>query len=266
MWERDDPEHPGKGQALAWALGRLPEAFPDHEGVVFVDADCLVLPGRSPRSGAELRDGASVAQADYRISNPEASPSAALRYAGFGLFEHRAPAGQDRARALQRPARHGHGVFARGARAGSLALLLRRRGPRDARAPGPERRPGALRRRRLRDVAGPDHADGRRDPAAALGDGQRRARAGRGRPAAARGAEPGRPAARARRLRAARAAVLAARRRSRGRGARRDAAGSARCAASPGPPSPARRSTSRAACAPSARRPPPTAPSPPLRG
>ncbi len=94
VWERDDPEHPGKGQALAWALGRLPEAFPDHEGVVFVDADCLVVPGTLAALGRELRDGASVAQADYRISNPEASPSAALRYVGFALFNTVRPLGK----------------------------------------------------------------------------------------------------------------------------------------------------------------------------
>jgi hypothetical protein len=95
-WERDEPSAPGKGQALAWAIERLWAERPGTEAVAIVDADCLASPNLLSALDAELRAGASAAQAVYDVANPQASPSAALRWAGFALMHRVRPAGRRR--------------------------------------------------------------------------------------------------------------------------------------------------------------------------
>ena len=95
-WPRDDPDHPGKGAALTWALGRLWAKRPETDAVVIVDADCLTTPNLLAQLAGALANGADAAQADYTVSNPTASPFSALRAAGFSL-KHRV-----RARGRQR--------------------------------------------------------------------------------------------------------------------------------------------------------------------
>ncbi|MCW2988941.1 MAG: hypothetical protein JWM24_1879 [Solirubrobacterales bacterium] len=87
VWERTDPEHRGKGFALAWALERLfaEEAAPD--AVVVVDADCTVSPNLLRAISRRLGAGAEAIQVDYVAGNPEDSPTAALRFAGFALAD-----------------------------------------------------------------------------------------------------------------------------------------------------------------------------------
>ncbi len=94
-WERDDPGHPGKGQALAWALERLQRERPGVEAVVMVDADCVASPELLRELAGAVEAGADAAQAAYVIANPGASTPAALRFAGFALVNLVRPLGKE---------------------------------------------------------------------------------------------------------------------------------------------------------------------------
>ncbi len=85
VWERTDPELRGKGHALAWALERLLALDDPFDGVVFVDADCIVSANLLTAIEARLRDGARALQVDYVAGNPEASSASALRFAAFAV-------------------------------------------------------------------------------------------------------------------------------------------------------------------------------------
>ena len=93
--ERTDPDHRGKGYALAWAL---PQLLNDSrvDAVLVVDADCLVSPNLLAALADRLERGADAVQAAYLISNPSASRGAALRWAGFALFNVVRPMGRSR--------------------------------------------------------------------------------------------------------------------------------------------------------------------------
>jgi hypothetical protein len=96
VWERDDPDHRGKGPALSWALGKLLDGGAPPDAVVFVDADCLASPNLLEALDDALAAGADVVQADYVVSNPDESPVAALRFAGFRLVNTLRPLGLSR--------------------------------------------------------------------------------------------------------------------------------------------------------------------------
>ncbi len=86
VWERRDLSARGKGQALGWALARLRAAVRRPEAVLVVDADCIASPNLCTVVAEELADPAARAiQVRYDVSNPDASPTAALRAAGFIL-------------------------------------------------------------------------------------------------------------------------------------------------------------------------------------
>lgn len=86
VWRRDEPDARGKGHALGWALARLRHERPDADIVLVVDADCLASPNLCRAIAATLGDrSVEAVQARYEVSNPEASPTAALRAAGFIL-------------------------------------------------------------------------------------------------------------------------------------------------------------------------------------
>lgn len=85
VWERTAPDDRGKGAALAWAVERV-LAEGSWDGVVVVDADCVATAGLLRAFARQLAAGADGVQARYDVSNPEASWSAALRYAGMALF------------------------------------------------------------------------------------------------------------------------------------------------------------------------------------
>lgn len=83
--ERRDPARRGKGHAIAWAITQLQlEGSPD--AVVVVDADCRASENLLAALSRRLAQGASAAQCDYVVANPEASPASALRFAGFALM------------------------------------------------------------------------------------------------------------------------------------------------------------------------------------
>ncbi len=93
VWERHDATARGKGRALSWALDRLFDE-PDQRGfILFIDADCAVSPHLLHEVEATLRGGAAALQTAHIVSNPEDSPVAALRYAGFRLVMTVRPTG-----------------------------------------------------------------------------------------------------------------------------------------------------------------------------
>ena len=89
--ERKQPDRPGKGPALAWALGELGAL---DAPVVMVDADCEVSPNLFAALAAHARAGARVAQVEYVVANAEESSAAALRAAAFSLVNGVRPAGR----------------------------------------------------------------------------------------------------------------------------------------------------------------------------
>jgi 1,2-diacylglycerol 3-beta-glucosyltransferase len=80
VWERDEPDRPGKGQAIAWALWRA--SPPQHEAVVMVEADCIASQNLLGTLAAAIAAGADAVQAQYVASNLTEAPAAAPRYAG----------------------------------------------------------------------------------------------------------------------------------------------------------------------------------------
>jgi 1,2-diacylglycerol 3-beta-glucosyltransferase len=93
--ERHDPARRGKGHALAWAFPRILEDA-RIEAVCIVDADCEVSANLLRAFSGRLRAGADAVQARYFISDPTASTGAALRWAGFALFNVVRPRGRER--------------------------------------------------------------------------------------------------------------------------------------------------------------------------
>jgi 1,2-diacylglycerol 3-beta-glucosyltransferase len=86
VWERHDLTARGKGQALSWALDRLRALPRMPEAVLVVDADCIASSNLCEVVGQELADpDVRAIQVRYDVSNPEESPVAALRAAGFIL-------------------------------------------------------------------------------------------------------------------------------------------------------------------------------------
>lgn len=94
VWERDDPRNPGKGRALAYAFERIREELPQIDAIAVVDADCTASPNLLTALGDRIAAGARAVQASYVVANPEQSPAAAARYAGFALINHVRPLGK----------------------------------------------------------------------------------------------------------------------------------------------------------------------------
>jgi hypothetical protein len=94
--ERRDPQRPGKGRALAWAIERLGEDEHGPGAVVFVDADCTVTPNLVRALAARWRDGARAVQSRYLVANADASPLTAARAAAFALAADVRSLGKDR--------------------------------------------------------------------------------------------------------------------------------------------------------------------------
>ena len=95
VWERSDPLNRGKGRAFAWAFPRVLEDE-SVQAVCVVDADCEVSSNLLSAVAARVGAGADAVQVPYSISNPDSSAGAALRWAGFALFNVVRPLGRDR--------------------------------------------------------------------------------------------------------------------------------------------------------------------------
>ena len=126
VWEHRGER--GKGAALAWGLARVVAERPHVDAVVVVDADCRVAANLLSAVEARLSAGAVAVQTAYEVANPDASPTAALRWASFALDQPRPAAGEGHARTVGRPAGHGDGVPARTARRPALDSALAGRG------------------------------------------------------------------------------------------------------------------------------------------
>ena len=97
VWERTDSVNRGKGHALAWAFNRIVAAEDTHhDAICVVDADCEVTPNLLRAFAARLGAGADAVQASYLVSDPSRSTGAALRWAGFALFNVVRPLGRER--------------------------------------------------------------------------------------------------------------------------------------------------------------------------
>jgi cellulose synthase/poly-beta-1,6-N-acetylglucosamine synthase-like glycosyltransferase len=83
---RDDPDAPGKGPALRWAMDQLLGGAAAPDAVVVVDADTVAAPGLLAALAARLEAGADVVQGEYLALDEDDSPGATLRAAGFLLF------------------------------------------------------------------------------------------------------------------------------------------------------------------------------------
>lgn len=70
--ERHDPDNPGKGAALNWAVQQLREPE-EVDAVLILDADCEIDPQTLRVFDQRLRGGADAVQARYVASNPDQS-------------------------------------------------------------------------------------------------------------------------------------------------------------------------------------------------
>jgi 1,2-diacylglycerol 3-beta-glucosyltransferase len=89
---RDAPDARGKGRALQWAMDQLLSAEQPPDAIVSVDADTITDPDLLLALVERLEAGAQAVQSDYRAIG-DGSESAALREAGFLLFNRVRPAG-----------------------------------------------------------------------------------------------------------------------------------------------------------------------------
>lgn len=89
---RDAPDARGKGRALQWAINQLLSGQAPPDAIVSVDADTITDGDLLLALVERLEGGALAVQADYRAVG-DGSESAALREAGFLLFNRVRPAG-----------------------------------------------------------------------------------------------------------------------------------------------------------------------------
>jgi cellulose synthase/poly-beta-1,6-N-acetylglucosamine synthase-like glycosyltransferase len=89
---RNAPDARGKGRALQWAMDQLLSAQVPPDAIVSVDADTITDADLLLALVERLEAGALAVQADYRAIG-DGSESAALREAGFLLFNRVRPAG-----------------------------------------------------------------------------------------------------------------------------------------------------------------------------
>jgi hypothetical protein len=91
---RDDPGRRGKGHALRWALEHLAGDLSSFDAVIFLDADCRPTRNLLSALAARTAAGHDAVQAAYLVANPDASWSAALRWAAFALMNFVRPLGR----------------------------------------------------------------------------------------------------------------------------------------------------------------------------
>lgn len=94
VFERTDPVHRGKGQALNWLFSSRPELLEQADAIAIIDADTLVDPGFAQAVSASLADPAVEAvQAFGSVANPQAGWRPALLEVALAVFHHLRPAG-----------------------------------------------------------------------------------------------------------------------------------------------------------------------------
>jgi cellulose synthase/poly-beta-1,6-N-acetylglucosamine synthase-like glycosyltransferase len=97
VFERRDPAHPGKGQALDWFLSRCKDRYRHLDGIVIIDADVSIDRFCLREISASLnRPDIQVVQAYNGVSNARAGWRPALLDAAFNVFNHLRMAGAAR--------------------------------------------------------------------------------------------------------------------------------------------------------------------------
>ena len=91
--ERRDPDHPGKGHALAFGLTQLPG---DHDAVVCIDGDCVVSANLLRAFNEHFNGGGRVLQAYYNMDTTGASSTQAVRNLALSLVHLVRPLGKSR--------------------------------------------------------------------------------------------------------------------------------------------------------------------------
>lgn len=84
--ERFSEKERGKGYALSYAFDHLQSATPRPDVVVVIDADTLISPNLLRAFAAVFGRGAEAAQADYAVSNPNASWRTRLMRIALAMF------------------------------------------------------------------------------------------------------------------------------------------------------------------------------------
>lgn len=96
VFERVDPDNPGKGQAIDWILATHRDRLAVYDALAVVDADTIVdglfLQGISD---ALNEPTVQVVQGAHGISNPTANWRTALTTAGFAMINHLRPMGRN---------------------------------------------------------------------------------------------------------------------------------------------------------------------------
>ncbi|HEY7094137.1 MAG TPA: glycosyltransferase family 2 protein [Ktedonobacterales bacterium] len=92
--ERTSETERAKGYALRYALEQLVAAGEGYDAYVIVDADTVFAPVFLREMDAALRQGALVAQGQYRVLNAGEGWAAGLRAVAFALINHVRPLGR----------------------------------------------------------------------------------------------------------------------------------------------------------------------------
>ncbi len=97
VFERTDPDNPGKGQAINWALTEHGAVLRDFDYIAFVDADTEVDPlFLSCVCAALAPEDVDAMQGFHSVLNAEDNWRTSFTYLGFAGINHVRPAGQFR--------------------------------------------------------------------------------------------------------------------------------------------------------------------------
>ena len=97
VFERNEPDNPGKGQALDWCFHNHTKILVEHPVTVIIDADSMVDPNFLPAITACLiESGVDAVQGNNRVANSLEHWRTALTGASFALVNCVRPAGLTR--------------------------------------------------------------------------------------------------------------------------------------------------------------------------
>jgi 1,2-diacylglycerol 3-beta-glucosyltransferase len=94
VYERENHEQQGKGFALQWLLGKLPQANGAQDAFVILDADSIISPNFLRIMDARLSNGERAIQAYYAVRDPGRSRNGSLRYAALAVLHYLRPQGR----------------------------------------------------------------------------------------------------------------------------------------------------------------------------
>lgn len=94
VFERNDPVHRGKGQALDWCLRAHAKLLAGYDAIALVDADMNIHPRFLRELSASFSGGAQVVQALNTVAHPESNWRTSLGFVGFSVINHLRPSGR----------------------------------------------------------------------------------------------------------------------------------------------------------------------------